>query len=298
MTKTRNISDLLDANGDVKSAALDNVPPSNDASALTTGTVDNARLSLDAATIPNLDTAKITTGTFSDARMPSTVLNSNVDLTNLSATNLTSGTVPDARFPATLPTASGANLTSLNASNLSTGTVPIARIGSGTKNSTTFLRGDNTFAAPSGGANTPAFRAYATSIQSGLQNFTKINFPNEEFDTDGAFSSSRFTVPSGKGGKYVFSASIMVTAGSGMQAAQYVLYKNGSQRIQTSLIQFTSQAMTNTGWVPVFLINASAGDYFEMYYQMNNVNTSGGAQTDPYNASNQQVWFWGFKLVD
>ena len=45
MTKTRNISDLLDANGDVKSTALDNVPPSNDASALTTGTLPDARLS-------------------------------------------------------------------------------------------------------------------------------------------------------------------------------------------------------------------------------------------------------------
>jgi hypothetical protein len=65
--------------------------------------------------IPSLDTAKITTGTFADARMPSTVLNSNVDLTNLSATNLTSGTLPDARFPATLPAISGANLTNLPA---------------------------------------------------------------------------------------------------------------------------------------------------------------------------------------
>ena len=45
MSKTRNLSDLLDANGDVKSTALDNVPPSNDASALTTGTLPNARLS-------------------------------------------------------------------------------------------------------------------------------------------------------------------------------------------------------------------------------------------------------------
>ena len=44
MTKTRNISDLLDANGDVKSTALDNVPPSNDASALTTGTLPDARI--------------------------------------------------------------------------------------------------------------------------------------------------------------------------------------------------------------------------------------------------------------
>ena len=44
MTKTRNLSDLLDATGDVKSGALDNVPASNDASALTTGTLPSARL--------------------------------------------------------------------------------------------------------------------------------------------------------------------------------------------------------------------------------------------------------------
>lgn len=46
---------------------------------------------------------------------------------------------------ATLFDGSGASLSELNASNISTGTVPIARIGTGTKNTTTFLRGDNTF---------------------------------------------------------------------------------------------------------------------------------------------------------
>ncbi|SVD42986.1 uncharacterized protein METZ01_LOCUS395840, partial [marine metagenome] len=64
-----------------------------------TGTVDNARISLDAAEIPNLAASKITTGELANdrvaalpaskitsgtvdvARLPSTVLNSNVDLT-------------------------------------------------------------------------------------------------------------------------------------------------------------------------------------------------------------------------
>lgn len=44
MTRTRNMADLLDSSGDIKSSALDNVPPSNDASALTTGTLAAARL--------------------------------------------------------------------------------------------------------------------------------------------------------------------------------------------------------------------------------------------------------------
>jgi len=46
---------------------------------------------------------------------------------------------------------SGANLTALNATNLGSGTVPTARLGSGTANNSVFLRGDNTWATPSGG---------------------------------------------------------------------------------------------------------------------------------------------------
>jgi hypothetical protein len=74
-------------------------------------------------------------------------------LTALNASSLTSGTVPDARFPATLPAVSGANLTSLNASSISSGTVGTARLASGTANNTTYLRGDQTWAAVQGGPN-------------------------------------------------------------------------------------------------------------------------------------------------
>jgi hypothetical protein len=64
---------------------------------------------------------------------------------NQQALNL-SGAVQAASFVGPV-NGSGANITSLNASELGSGTVPIARLGaSGTKDATTFLRGDNTFA--------------------------------------------------------------------------------------------------------------------------------------------------------
>lgn len=68
------------------------------------------------------------------------------DLATRSASDLTSGTLPDARFPATLPALNGSALTALNGSNIGSGTVPTARLGSGAASSSTFLRGDQTWA--------------------------------------------------------------------------------------------------------------------------------------------------------
>ena len=109
-------------------------------------------LSGDGSSITNLNADNLSSGTVPDARFPATLPTaSGANLTSLNASNLGSGTVPDARFPATLPSASGANLTSLNASNLSSGTVATARLASGTANSGTYLRGDQTWAAVSSG---------------------------------------------------------------------------------------------------------------------------------------------------
>jgi hypothetical protein len=47
----------------------------------------------------------------------------------------------------------GSNVTSLNANNIASGTVPTARLGSGTANSSTFLRGDQTYASVAGAPN-------------------------------------------------------------------------------------------------------------------------------------------------
>ena len=61
-------------------------------------------------------------------------------------------------------------------------------------------------ALPTGlGVTTPAFEVYQTSSQTPADNtYTKLTFTGESFDTDSAWADSKFTVPSGKAGKYVF----------------------------------------------------------------------------------------------
>ncbi len=72
-----------------------------------------------------------------------------------------SGTVTAATF-----SGSGASLTSLNASNISTGTVATARLATGTANSSTYLRGDQTWATVSG------FSGPRANVYTGNSTFT------------------------------------------------------------------------------------------------------------------------------
>ena len=98
MSRARDLADIISGGFDVPLASLDNVPASNDASALTTGTIPAARLP---ATLPARDGSA---------------------LTNLSAANLT-GTIPSTSVPNPLPIVNGSNLLALSAANL-TGTLP------------------------------------------------------------------------------------------------------------------------------------------------------------------------------
>ncbi len=78
-------------------------------------------------------------------------LNGTLTATTFSGSGASLTSLPGGNLTGTLPAISGANLISLNASNLASGTVATSRMGSGTANAATYLRGDGTWAAPSGG---------------------------------------------------------------------------------------------------------------------------------------------------
>jgi hypothetical protein len=144
-----------------------------------------------------------------------------------------------------------------------------------------------------GEANTPYFYAYQGSVTSLADNaFTKVTMDNEVQDSAGAFSSSRFTVPSGEAGRYFFHFSVGVNTSSNIGALFPILYVNGSENSNGARIRKYhpgSSAAIGTYSQSGFF-NASVGDYFEVFCYQN----SGGA-INSYNSS-QDTFFMGFKV--
>ncbi|MFA5800838.1 MAG: hypothetical protein WC840_07890, partial [Candidatus Peribacteraceae bacterium] len=130
----------------------------------------NNTITLSAGTIPNLDAGKITTGTFGIARggtNATSFTSSQLVRMNAGGTALESSgkTVPTGNIVGDSDTQTLTNKTldstnSITGEAIKTGLVGTARLGSGTANSTTFLRGDQTWAASAGSGT-------VTSVQAG-----------------------------------------------------------------------------------------------------------------------------------
>jgi hypothetical protein len=179
-------------------------------------------------------------------------------------------------------------------------TVSLAKLtATGTKDATTFLRGDNTFAA-AGGTNTPAFSAYSNSGQTLSDNTdTKVDFDTEDFDTDSAYdvSNKKFTVPSGEGGKYFFYTRIRFQKAG---LSQYVLaIRVNNSEVAKRYIYSGNQTTANFPEVQYFsydisaIQTLSAGDYVEVFAKADHT----GSDTTPLNSGTIQTEFSGYKLI-
>ena len=141
------------------------------------------------------------------------------------------------------------------------------------------------------GDNTPSFSVYLSGDQTiGNSSWTKFTFDTEYWDTDSAFASNKFTVPSGEDGKYFFGYTTRVQNIDDGESVAIKLYKNGSQADgERSLGQNYSSASNQGITVSGFYIDeASATDYFEVYVY----HTEGASQT----AEASGTVFFGYKL--
>ena len=150
------------------------------------------------------------------------------------------------------------------------------------------------------GANTPAFYVTPSADQTSIADntLTQITFGQENFDTDNAFASSTFTVPSGEAGKYFFNTTLFIesTGGSNpLNSIEIYYYINGAQNIYTNTQHnpHTTAGVSHTG-----VLNLSAGDTVKVYMRCDV--SSGGTsfinQDNP--AGTSRCWWVGYKLVE
>ena len=147
---------------------------------------------------------------------------------------------------------------------------------------------------------TPAFLAYASSNQTvGHQSWTKVTLGTELFDTDSAFASNKFTVPTGEGGKYWFNGCVNAYAGANnLQRILMRLYKNGNGFAYLSSNDWNNQAYrdqeTATGST---IIDLSAGDYIELYIWFSHA-SSGNTTIIGSSATEFTTKLSGYKIIE
>ena len=141
-----------------------------------------------------------------------------------------------------------------------------------------------------GGTNTPAFEVRQTSGQSvSSGSFTKMTWNVENYDTNNAFASDKFTVPSGQDGKYYFQ---VTTELSGIDDGEFVnimIYKNGSSAAGATARWYSPGTNLELRARTQVILNLAVGDYIEAKLYQN----SGDAQ----NASADESSFTGYKLI-
>jgi hypothetical protein len=115
--------------------------------------------------------------------------------------------------------------------------------------------------------NGPAFRAYVDSGQTiSTDSQQKVTFGTETFDTNGNFSSSRFT-PTIEG-YYQLNATVRLSGNSGTGECMIILYKNGSEYARGTNESGTEQGQNFWSMQVSDIAYANGStDYFEIYIQ-------------------------------
>jgi len=170
----------------------------------------------------------------------------------------------------------------------------------GTKDATTFLRGDNTFAV-AGGANTPSFYTSMSANQSygSSGSIVKVQFDTELWDTNSDYDNStnyRFT-PSVAGKYFVHGCVYVATFVTDSIAGQSVyIRKNGSNyQGVTGPIAYNSNEFNAVGTPFGIAVDMNGStDYIECYTQ---VTFSSGTCNIQYESNGTPSFFGAYKLI-
>ena len=181
----------------------------------------------------------------------------------------------------------------LTGADIEDGTVQIADLAAtGTKDATTFLRGDGTFAS-AGGANTPAFMAYSNTTQS-VSNATNTEltlYGTEIFDSDNKFNTSTGRFTPTVAGKYFVTASIYVSATATGQNIFWIS-KNGNNADNSDSVghmHYQEEATFRVNGI----LDLDTDDYVSVYFYQ----SSGGSKTVGEGGLRGGSFFGGYKLI-
>jgi hypothetical protein len=179
-------------------------------------------------------------------------------------------------------------------------TVSLSKLtATGTKDATTFLRGDNTFAVPAGGENTPAFFAHLSSSQSvGDATTTKVQINTEVLDTDNCYDNStnyRFT-PTTAGKYFVFGClNHHGTSANNLTYGGTYIYKNGGNYVGVRHNADTVDAAEAFNvYVSAIVDMNGSSDYLELYAQ---TNTNGGNGQLLYDNVAKSCYFGAYRII-
>jgi len=145
--------------------------------------------------------------------------------------------------------------------------------------------------------NTPSFLASLSSNQTISNNTnTKIELDTVDYDTDSAFDNStnyRFTVPSGKAGKYWLGAKLMFyNTATALNMAIIYIKKNGTQALY--LREQAGSIWMQKGINVSGVLDLSVGDAITVDVYISH---SSGTTTVFGSAANGESTFSGYKLI-
>jgi uncharacterized protein YfdQ (DUF2303 family) len=144
------------------------------------------------------------------------------------------------------------------------------------------------WAAPAGGLTFVGAQAWqSTAVSLSNNTWTAMTLTNEDYDSDSFHSNStntsRMTIPSGKGGKYLLQCSFALNSTNMTGYRSLAFYKNGTA-VKTG-------GNEPYGTYPVIFLNAvmevAANDYVEIYLKQD----SGGTFSTDTFLGQQNCWF-------